>query len=139
MKSSIFGTYKNDTRAHGFHIHKTAPSMATTTMCTFKSDQHALPNLKCVLRCFPQYPSIIISYQESNKDKTKKIPTIYFHVYRKISHCTLLGQRLYDGKTILSMCSTGLKIDTNTKLQSRKVLLLMETYITELHEKFYIL
>ena len=85
MKSSIFGTYKNDTRAHGFHIHKTAPSMATTTMCTFKSDQHALPNLKFVLRCFPQYPSIIISYQESNKDKTKKIQQ-YIFMYTEKYH-----------------------------------------------------
>ena len=63
ITNHIFETYNNYLTPHGCHIHKMAPAMATTTMCTFPSAQHDLPHWKFVLHYCAKCPSIVIPSQ----------------------------------------------------------------------------
>ena len=80
--------------------------MATSTMCPFPYKNNGQPHCNVVLRCCDKFPNICIPSQVAKKDRTKKLSTIRFHVFRKISRCTLHVRRLYKERTESSMCST---------------------------------
>ena len=112
--------------------------MAMKTMCTFPSAYHALPHCKCVLFCCDKCPIIVIHSQESNRDSPHICPTMRFHVYRNISCCKFHGRLPHKYRTTCSMCFTMPSSDTTDKVHTSKELVLLEKFITEVREKFYI-
>ena len=58
-------------------------------MCTCTSKHHGLLKWKCVLFFCDKRPSIFLPSQEANKDTTNTCPTIRFHFYRNVTHCTV--------------------------------------------------
>ena len=52
MTISIFETYDNDVRPHGWNIHKMALNMDMVTRCLFPSDNYVMPHCNCGLLCF---------------------------------------------------------------------------------------
>ena len=129
LSNCLFETYKNAERPHVCHIYNSAADMAMATMCTCPSQHHALPHCKFVLSCCDKFPGISIPHQGTNTEAKNTCSTIYFHVYRNVSRCTVHGLRPYEEWTICSMCSTYLSSVTPVKVYTRKELVLLETLI----------
>ena len=77
---------------HGRHIYAKAYDMAKAKMCAYSQSDHALPHCKCVLRCCAKCPSINLTDQETDDQYPDTIPSIRFHVYNLIEHCTKHGR-----------------------------------------------
>ena len=67
----------------------------------------------------------------------KKCSTIRFHVYPHVSHCNIHGICPYEELTICSLCYTDLSSAIPGKVYTQKELVLLETLISELHNKYY--
>ena len=57
---------------HRSHIYAKASDMENVTMWTYLQSEHALPQKKCVLRCYADCPCINITYQETTKKMMKQ-------------------------------------------------------------------
>ena len=84
----IYETYKNTVIPHGRHIYAKAPGMENVTRCTYPQSDNALPHWKCVLRCCANCPCINLTDQERDKKYEETTPSIMFHIYHIIGHCT---------------------------------------------------
>ena len=104
--------------------------MAMSTMCPCPSQHHGLPHWKCTLRCCEKFPGISIPHQETNKDATNMCSKIRFHAYWNLSRHIVHGIRLYEERTICSMCYTDLSSVTTSKVYTQKELVLLETSIS---------
>ena len=112
--------------------------IAMSAMCAYPPSQHALPNWKCVLRCFYILLRIDITYQESDNHYSNSYPSIRFHIYHLIARCTVHGRRPLDEKKHLRLCFQDPDTVTPANLYTRKELAMMEKYITDFHTSFYI-
>ena len=65
-------------------------------------------------------------------------PTICFCIYRLLSLFTVHGRHPYKLKITCALCSTVPKTDANVIFYSQKVLVLMETSITDFYDKLNI-
>ena len=81
---------------------------------------------------------MVIPSQEENIDTTNTFQKIRFHVYINISCCKFHAIHPHKERTKFPMCSTVPRTYTITKLYMQKELVLLETYITELHKKLYV-
>ena len=92
MDNRLFETYKDSLILHGHHIYQTSPDMAISIMCDYPPSYNLLMHWKCVLCCCSNLPHIDLSGQESDRHNYNKSPTIKFHVYHLIAHCTVHGR-----------------------------------------------
>ena len=99
---------------------------------------HALPNWKCIFRCCADCPCINITDQETTKTYEETTPSIRFHIYHIIGHCTAHGRIPLKDKKIFYMCEQESLPDKSTKIYTRKELVMMETTISDFHTSFYI-
>ena len=73
---------------HGRHIKAKAYEIAKAAMCAYSQSDHVLPHWKFVLRCCSKFPSINLPDQETDYQYPDTSPSISFHVYHIIAHCT---------------------------------------------------
>ena len=73
---------------HGRHIYAKSSDMEKEIMCTYPKSDHALPHCICVLWCCADFPCINIHDQEIYKEHEETTPSIRFHIYHIIGHCT---------------------------------------------------
>ena len=107
-------------------------------MYVYPQSDHALPHWKCVLRCYAKCPSINLPDQETDDKYSNTSPSILFHIYHLIAHCTTHGRLpLNDGK-ICCKCKQYFISEQSTKRNARKDLVIMKTTISNFHTSFYI-
>ena len=89
---------------HGRHIYSKAYDMENAIMCTYPRSDHALPHCKYVFLCCANCPCINLTAQETTKKHDKTTPSIRFHIYYIIGHCTTHGRIPLKDKNICYMC-----------------------------------
>ena len=65
--------------------------MEKSTMCEYPQSNHTLTHWKCVMRCCAKCPIINLTDQETDDQYTDTSPSICFHIYHLIAHCTKHG------------------------------------------------
>ena len=73
---------------HGSNIYAKASGMAKSTMCAYPQSDNALPHWKCVLRWCADFPCNNLPDQETDNQYSDTTPSIRFHIYHIILHCT---------------------------------------------------
>ena len=73
---------------HGCHIYSKASDMEKATIFAYPQSDHELPHWKCVLRCCAKCPSVNIPDQKTHDRYSGTRPSIRFHTYHLITHCT---------------------------------------------------
>ena len=86
------------------------------------------------LHCCESFPCIAIPNQVSNKNNSSKYPTICFHVYTKVSRCTVNG--IYTPNELF-LCSAAPKTVPSAKIYTRKEIVLTKTSMSNFHKSFY--
>ena len=76
----------------GRHIYTKASDMEKSTICTYLQSAHELPHWKCLLWCWDDCPCITLTDQETDNQYSEITPSIQFHVYNIIGHCTSHGR-----------------------------------------------
>ena len=94
--------------------------MENATMCAYPHLDNALLHWKCVLRCCADCTCINLPDQEKNKKHEEKTPSIRFHIYYIIGHCTAHGRITLKDKNICYMCKQESSSDKSTKIYTRK-------------------
>ena len=74
---------------HGRHIYVKAYDMAKSTMFEYPQSDHALPHLKCVLKCCAKCPCVDVIDQDTDDQYFNTTPSIRLHIYHLISCCTV--------------------------------------------------
>ena len=81
-------------------------------------------------------------YYSSSPRKTKNhedtTPSIRFHIYHIIEHCTAHGIIPLKDKKICYMCEQESLPESSTKIYTRKELVITDTPISDFHTSFYI-
>ena len=91
---------------HGRHIYAKSYYMEKAKMCAYLQSDNALPHWKFVMRCCAKCPSINMRYQETDAHYSNTSPSIRFHIYHLIAHCTTHGRLLLtDSKCFVSVNS----------------------------------
>ena len=124
---------------HVRHIYSKVYDMSQVKMCTYPQSDHALPHWKCVLRCCAEFPCINLPDQEMDNQNSDTTPSIRFHIYHIISHCTSCGTIPLKDKKMCYMCKQEYSPDESTKIYTRKELVMTETTISDFYTSFYIL
>ena len=83
---------------HGRHIYYKAYYIEKSTMSAYPHSDHALQNLKYLLRCCDKCPCINISDQETDYHYYDTISSNQFHIYHLILHCTAHGRILLNDR-----------------------------------------
>ena len=73
---------------HGRHIYAKEYNMSKATMCAYSQSDNELPHCKYVLRYCSKFTSINLPDQETDYHYPDTSPSICFHVYHMIAHCT---------------------------------------------------
>ena len=68
-------------------------------MHAYPSSKYALPHWKCVLRCSEKCPWIDLPSTESDNKNSNTILTLRFHIYQKITRCTVHDRRTLNKNT----------------------------------------
>ena len=123
---------------HECNMYITASEIDIVIMCDFASNVHSLKNWKCVLQCFSTWPSIVTPNPEFNNTQKNMCPTIRFYVYKVISCCTLYDKCTFVEKSTCALTFILQPTNSNIIVYSLNEIVLMETFISEFHEKFYI-
>ena len=108
---------------YGCHIYAKAYDIAKATMCSYSKSDHSLPHWKFVLKCCAKCPSIHLPDQETYDQYPDTSPSIRFHIYHMIAHCTKHARLPLTDRKIWHKCQQ----DT-TKIYTRKELVMMEIY-----------
>ena len=124
---------------HGCHIYETESYMAMETMRAYPPSQHAFPHWKYVFRCCDHFSCIDLTGQESDRHNYNTSHTIWFHVYDLIAHFKVHGRLQLDENKMCYLCLRHPASVPSEKLNTVKDLVMMETYIDDLHKKIYIL
>ena len=124
--------------SHGRNTHATESDMAMATMCAYTPSHHEFLHWKFVLHSCPSCPSIDLTGQDSDSFHSTTSPTIRFHVYHLIAHCTV-HERHPERNLKLLIYLQDLASVTPAKIYTRKELALMETSVYEFHTSFYII
>ena len=101
---------------HGRHIYAKAFDVALVTMFKYPQSDHALPHCKYVLRCCADFPCLNLPNQEIDNQYSDKPPSIRFHIYRVISHCTAHCSIIFIQKKIGYMCKQESSSDEFRKI-----------------------
>ena len=123
---------------HGHNIHDKAYGMAKAKMCAYPQSDHVLPQWKYVLQCFSKCPSINIPDQETGYQYPNTSPSIRFHVYHIIAHCTKHGRLPLTDQKSCRKCQQYSDSVQSTKMYTRREILMMEITISNFHTSFYI-
>ena len=107
--------------------------MEKATMCACLNSDHALPQWKCFMRCCSKCPSINLPDQETDDQYFNTSPSIRFHIYHVIAHCTENGSILLNDRKICCKCKYHSASEQSTKIYTRKELVTMETKIYNFH------
>ena len=94
-------------------------------------------NFKCLLCCFDILPGISTPCQDTNIYAINMCSTIRFNVYLNVSRFNIHCIRPYEERKCCSRCYIGLSFVTPGKLYTRKEIVLLETSISEYHNKHY--
>ena len=89
---------------YGCHIYAKSYDTAKSTMCEYSHSDHVLPHWKCVLLCCAKCPIIHIPEKETDDQYPDTSPSISFHIYHIIAHCTRHGRILLTDKKICRKC-----------------------------------
>ena len=81
---------------------------------------HASPHWKYVLRCCAKCPSINISDQETYDQYPDTSPSISFHIYHIIAHCTKHGRLPLNEKKICRKFQQDTASVKSTKIYTKK-------------------
>ena len=120
---------------HGRHIYAKSYDMAKARICANSQSDHSLPHWKCVLRFCVQCASINIPDQETDDNNSNCTPSIFFHVYHLVARCTKHGRIPLTDKKSCRECQHGTASGQSTKIYTRKELVMMETTISNFHQK----
>ena len=112
--------------------------MAISTMCDFPYYQHTLPHWKNVLHFCSRFPIIFTPNQLLVGNTPTKLPTIYFHVYKFVTHCTVSRKMQLSRIIKISVVFHSANCRIKQKIYSRKGLVITKTYNSDFHKKFYI-
>ena len=107
-------------------------------MCADPHSDRVLPHWKCVLRCCVKCPSINLPDQETDDHYSNTSPSIRFHIYHIVAHCTTHGRIMLNDKKMCCKCKQDYVSEKPTKIYTRKELVMMETTISNFHTSFYI-
>ena len=88
-------------------------------MCPCTSTHNGIPYWKFVSHCCDKCPNIVIPSHEANKDTAKTCPTMYFHIYRNVSHSTVQEILRYKERTECSTCFTVTRNATAEKYKHK--------------------
>ena len=116
----IYETYNNTVMLHRHHIYAKAYNILQATLCAYPQSDHALPHWKCVLRCCADCPCINVPDQKTDNQNSDTTPSIRFHIYHIIAHCTTHGRIPLNDKNICYMCKQEYSSDAYTKIYTRK-------------------
>ena len=116
----IYETYINTVMPHGRHIYAKVSDMAKATICAYPQSYYALPHWKFVLRCCSYCPCINIPVQEKYDKYSDTTPSIRFHIYHSITHCTDHGEIPLKDKKICHMCKEGYSSGESTTYTPEK-------------------
>ena len=105
---------------HEHHIDAKAYDMAKSTMCAYSQSDHALPHWKFVLRCCDKYRSINLPDQETDDQYPYTSPSICFHIYHLIVHCTKHGIPPLTDKKSCHKYQQDTASGQSTKIYTRK-------------------
>ena len=120
MPTHLFDTCKNSVIPHGNHMFQKSSDMAMATMCAYPSSKYALPHYKCVMRCCAQCPWIYLPIPKTDHNSYNVSPTIRFHLYRHISHCTVHVIFSFDENKQCKLCKTSTDAILTAKIYTRK-------------------
>ena len=105
---------------HGRHSYSKESDMAKATLCTYPQSDHALPQLKCVLRCCANCTRINLPDQETDNYYSDKKTSIRFHIYHIVGRCNSHGRIPLKDKNIYYMSKQEYSPDKYTKIYTRK-------------------
>ena len=123
---------------HGKHMFQTASYMSMATMCAYQSSKYTLSYYKWVLCCCAKCPQIDRLSKESDQYNSNVIPTISFFVYKHIAHCTIHDRYLFRKINPFNCVSFSIDSIENSKVYTRKELVVMESSIMEFRRDLYI-
>ena len=123
---------------HGRHIYAKSSDVTKAKMCTYPQSDHTLPPWKRVLRCCAKCSFINLPDQETQNQYSETTPSMRFHIYHIIGHCTAHGRISLKHKKICYMCNQESSSDESTKIYTIKELVMMETNISDFNTSFYI-
>ena len=89
---------------HGRHIYAKSYDTAKDKMCAYPQSDHTLPHWKCVLQYWAKIPCVNIPDQETDDQYSDTTPSICFHIYHIIYHCTEHGRILLSENKMCCMC-----------------------------------
>ena len=89
-------------------------------MCAYPQSDHAMPHWKCVLQFCAKCTCINIPDQETDNQYSEKTPSIRFHIYHTIGHCTDHNIITLKEKKISFMCKQESSSDNYTQIFTRK-------------------
>ena len=90
------------------------------------------------MQCCAKFPSINLPDQETDYQYPNTSPSIRFHIYHIIAHCTKHVRPPLTDKKCFCKCQQDTASGQSTKIYARKELVIMETTIYNFHISFYI-
>ena len=111
---------------HRRTIYSKSTDMEQATMCAYPKYDNELPNWKCVLKCCADCTCINIPEQEIDNQNSDTTPSISFHIYHIIAHCTAHGRIPLKDRKICYMCRQRSSSDESTKIYTIEGLVMME-------------
>ena len=120
MENSLFETYNNSAIPNSKNIFKTESDMAIEKICAYPSSNFALPHWKCVLFCCAKFPRIDLLSLKLYQHNSHVSPTICFHVYKQIAHCTVHGRLPFNDNKKFQFCETSSYSIITTNIYLRK-------------------
>ena len=118
---------------HGRNIYAKEYDMANATMCADPHSDRALPHWKCVLRCCVKCPSINLPDQETDDHYSNTSPSIRFHIYHIVAHCTTHGRIMLNDKKMCCKCKQDYVSEKPTKIYNRQKCVRIHTQIVCYH------
>ena len=112
--------------------------MEKSTMYAYLQSDNALTHWKCVLQFCAKCTSVNIPDQETDDQYSNTSPSIRFHIYHIIAHCTTHGRIPLNDKKICCKCKQYSVSEKSIKIYTRKELAMMETTISNFHTILYI-
>ena len=76
---------------YSIYLQKTAIDMSMETVCILPFDRHDMNHCKCLLQCCIKCPSMVVTVLDYTIAVKNTSPTIKFHFYLLLSHCTVHG------------------------------------------------
>ena len=89
---------------HVHHIYAKVYDVVKAIMCTYPHSDHALSHWKYVLRWCADCTCINLPNQETDNHYSETTPSIRFHIYHTIAHCSDYGRIPLKDNKKCNMC-----------------------------------